>query len=264
MPIRLCYFDVDETLLDEQRRIVPVLEEALAACRARGIGLGLATGRMYEAALPHARSLRASAPLILCNGARVQAPDSGKVLLERTLDLEDARRALELIARRGLHVNLYLDDAIYIERESATSLESASKDGVRQRVVGNLVAFLDRPPTKLLVIGTWPDLRDLREAFDGQPHSTNLVRSEPTYLEFLPADTTKGSALEAVAGITGVPLCDIAAFGDSNNDIEMLEAAGIGVAVANALDATKRAADHVCRLPRGEGVAEALRELVLG
>jgi hypothetical protein len=89
------------------------------------------------------------------------------------------------------------------------------------------------------------------------------VRTEPTYLEILPPGTTKGTALEAVSRITGVPLAAIAAFGDSNNDTDMLRKAGLGVAVANALDAVKAAADYVAEGRNGTGVAEALLKFVV-
>ena len=263
MRFRLCYFDVDETLLDERQVIVPALADAIARCHAAGIRLGLATGRMLESARPYATAIGADAPLILYNGARVQDAATGEVLYDRTVDLQDARRALALVRGLGLHVNVYLDDRIFIERETATSLESARKDGVRQRPVGDLLAFLDRPPTKLLVIGDGPDLDRLWTLFDDEPHSATLVRSEPTYLEFLPEGASKGVALAEVSRLTGVPLAQVAAFGDSNNDTQMLVRAGLGVAVANALPAVKAASDYVTARERGEGVAEALLKFVL-
>lgn len=264
MAIRLCYFDVDETLVDPQRDIPASLATALEACRQRGIGLGLATGRMYEAARPYAEAIGATAPLILYNGARVCAAADGAVLFARTLELDQARRALRLVVQHRLHVNLYLDDSIFIERETEISRASALKDGVWQRPVGDLLGFLDRAPTKLLIIGPGEALAALQADFDAVPHTAEVVRSEPTYLEILPAGVSKGAALVEVSRLFGVPLADIAAFGDSNNDVELLEAAGLGVAVANALDIVKAMADYVATKPDGEGVAEALRRLVLG
>ena len=262
-PIRLCTFDVDETLLDDQQRIPPILQDALQQCRRRGIRLSLATGRMFEAARPYLQAIRADAPAILYNGARVQDPDTGAVLYGRTVDLTESRRVLALVKQLGLHVNLYLDDSIFIERESPVSLESARKDGIRQRPVGDLASFLDHPPTKLLIIGPGPTLERLGAMFDAQPHSATVVRSEPTYLEILPAGVTKGTALQEVSRITGVPLSQIAAFGDSNNDTDMLIKAGLGVAVGNAIDAVKAAADYVAEGRNGTGVAEALFRFVL-
>jgi len=264
MAFQLCYFDVDETLVDQARRVPPALVATLELCRARGIGLGLATGRMYQAARPYAEQIGASAPLILYNGATIQDPADGRVRAAHSLELVEAQRGLALVKARGLHVNLYLDDSIFIERETEVSRESASKDGVVQRPVGDLQQFLERPPTKLLIIGPGAELEALKTEFDAEPHVAEVVRSEPTYLEILPAGVNKGAALEQVSRLTGVPLAEIAAFGDSNNDIELLRAAGLGVAVANALDAVKAVADHVATRERGEGVAEVLRALVLG
>ncbi len=261
--IDACYFDVDETLIGADHLLVPELGEALAACRARGIRLGLATGRMLASARPYAEAIGADAPLILYNGARLQRLADRAVLFERTVPLAEAQLALRLTAARGLHVNLYLDDAIYIARESETARASAEKDGVVQRPVGDLGAFLRAPPTKLLVIGQTAELLALWRELDAAGLGAAIVHSEPTYLEILPPGVSKGAALAEAARHLGVPLARIAAFGDSNNDRELLAAAGLGVAVANALDAVKEVARHVTRAPRGLGVAEALRELIL-
>lgn len=263
MGIRLCYFDVDETLVNPGRNIPKELHDALARCRERGIRLGLATGRKYDSARPYAQAVGADAPLILYNGARIQEPETGEILYDQKLDLPEVVAGLLLVKKHGLHVNLYLDDVIYIERETAVSRESAEKDGVVQKPVGDLAAFLKAEPTKLLIIGPGEKLMALWAEFDKQLHRSEVVRSEPTYLEILPAGVSKGAALKKVSKITGVPLSDIAAFGDSNNDIEMLRAAGLGVAVGNALDNVKAAADYVAAADNGLGVAEGLLGKVL-
>ena len=170
------------------------------------------------------------------------------------------RLAMEL----GLHVNLYLDDAIYVDHATAELDAFALKDGVRQQPVGDLAAFLERPATKLLVIGPGPDLERLKARFDAEPHEAAVIRSEPTFLEVLTPGVNKGTALTEVAALTGVPISAIAAFGDYDNDIEMLRRAGLGVAVANASDRLKAVADLVCRGRQGTGVDEALWERVLG
>jgi hypothetical protein len=263
MSIRLCYFDVDETLVDPARRLPGVLQTALEECRRRGIRLSLATGRMFEAARPYLEAIRADAPAILYNGARVQDPQTRRIYHDRTLDLEEARRGLTLARAAGLHVNLYLDDQIYIAETTEVSRESARKDGIVQRPVGDLAEFLKAPPTKLLIIGPGERLEALQAEFDAAPHRAVVVRSEPTYLEILPAGVSKGEALRAVSTLTGVPLSEIAAFGDSNNDIEMIRMAGLGVAVANALPAVKAVARVVASQPNGTGVAEAIRKHIL-
>jgi hypothetical protein len=263
MGIRLCYFDVDETLAVPGKGIPDELLGVLARCRGAGVRLSLATGRKYDSALPYAEAIGADAPLILYNGARIQEPADGAILFDKKLDLEEAIAGLELVKKHGLHVNLYLDDVIYIEKETGVSRESAAKDGVVQKPVGDLVGFLGSEPTKLLIIGPGEKLMALWADFDKQPHEAEVVRSEPTYLEILPEGVNKGAALRRVSEITSVALGEIAAFGDSNNDIEMLRAAGLGVAVGNALDNVKAVADYVAAADNGLGVAEGLIGKVL-
>lgn len=263
MGIRLCYFDVDETLAVPGRGIPDELLGVMERCRQKGVRLSLATGRKYDSAWPYAEAIGANAPLILYNGARIQEPGDGAILFDRKLDLEEAKAGLRLVQQHGLHVNLYLEDVIYIEEETEVSRESAQKDGVVQKPVGDLVKFLKSEPTKLLIIGPGEKLMALWADYDKQPHQSEVVRSEPTYLEILPAGVNKGAALRRVSEITGVALAEIAAFGDSNNDIEMLRAAGLGVAVGNALDNLKAVADYVAAADNGLGVAEGLVKIIL-
>ena len=168
MGIRLCYFDVDETLAVPGKGIPDELLPVLERCRGAGVRLSLATGRKYDSALPYARAIGANAPLILYNGARIQEPGDGAILFDRKLDLKEAVAGLELVKRHGLHVNLYLDDVIYIEKETEVSRESAQKDGVVQKPVGDLVKFLKSEPTKLLIIGPGEKLMALWADFDKQ------------------------------------------------------------------------------------------------
>jgi len=266
MKYDLIYFDVDETLVDRERRLLPGTVRALAEARRRGARLGLATGRMLVSARPYAEAIEAKAPLILYNGCRIQDPLTGEVLFRRELPLPLARLALEILPGFDIHCNLYVGNSLYIESVTPRAEASMIKDGVEAEPVGDLLSFLREDPVKLLLIGKGKELDRFREEYTRNlPGSTRpeLVRSEPTYLEILPAGASKGEALGEVSAITGVPLTRIAAFGDSYNDIEMLERAGLGVAMGNSPDDVKARADVVADTNEADGIAKAMEEYIL-
>lgn len=265
---RLIVLDVDGTLVDRERRISPDTLRALEAAQASGIRVTLATGRMFASALPYARKIRADAPLILYNGARIQDPINGAILYSAHLPRDQALRALRLAQQSGLHANLYLGEHIYIERVSETSRESARKDGVEQVAVGDLVGFLEgrqEDPVKILLIGPGERLEAFAAAYRaGTQDLPHLVRSEPTYLEILRRGVSKGAALLRLCELVGIPPSAAVAFGDNLNDLEMIQAAGLGVAMGNAHAALKQAARVVAPSNDEDGVAAVLRAHVLG
>lgn len=271
MRYRLIAADVDGTLVDDRRQIPPAVREALADALAAGCRLTLATGRMYPSVLPFAEAVATNAPLILYNGAALVERGTRRVTFRRCLPVADARLALSLLTRFPLHVNLYAGDGLYIERVTPVAAESMAKDGVQAEAVGDLVAFLKEDPVKVLCIGEAVVLEAFRVAFLAErarrgfpgppPH---LVRSEPTYLEVLPPGVNKGAALAELARQLGIPLEQVVAFGDNLNDLEMVEAAGLGVAVGNAHPDVKARADLVAGTNNEGGMAAVIREVILG
>jgi len=264
MTYRLVYLDVDGTLLTPEREISLATRSALRRAVDAGLLIGLATGRKYDSALPYARAAGAEAPMILYNGGRVVTREEGRVLFRKDLPVRYARRALTLLEEYDIQCNLYVDDDLYVEKMTPRLRESMEKDGVKAEVVGDLFRFLDRDPAKLLLIGQGEELEAFRSTYlHGLDDPPNLVRSEPTYLEILPPGVTKGAALQQVCRTLGIPLDSTAALGDSFNDVEMLEAAGLGIAMGNSPPAVRRKADHVTASNREDGVAVALERYIL-
>ena len=267
---RVIILDVDGTLVDRERRISADTLRALQAAQARGVRVTLATGRMYASARPYADRIHADAPLILCNGARIQDPAGGAIHYSAHLPRAQAARGLRLAQQFDVHANLYLGETIYIERVSEISQESARKDGVEQVPVGDLARFVEgqpEDPVKILFIGPGESLEALAAAYRadalGARDLPHLVRSEATYLEIQPPGATKGAGLVRLCGLLGIPPSAAVAFGDNLNDLEMIQAAGLGVAMGNAHDDLKRAAQIVAPSNDEDGVAAVLWSHVL-
>jgi Cof subfamily protein (haloacid dehalogenase superfamily) len=260
----LIVIDVDGTLINSKREITQVTLSALDEVHKREIKVTLATGRNYNATRPFAEAIRASAPLILLNGARVEELGSRRVVASHNLPLRDARRALALVKEMGLHVDLHLDGQIYVERLSQDAIDSMKKDNVTALVVGDLLNFLGRDPTKLLIVGEPKRLNEFKKAYaDRWDELPTMVKSEPNYLEILGPGVSKGNALKKVAHYMGIPLAKVMAFGDNPNDLDMIKAAGLGVAMGNAHPELKRVADLIADTNDNDGVAKVIREYIL-
>ena len=135
----------------------------------------------------------------------------------------------------------------------------ASFQHIELRVVGPLLEWLERPPTKLVVVGDPERLdqlgADLRAQFDGRLF---IAKSLPYFLELAHPDVSKGSGLQFVADRLGFTPEGTVAFGDGENDLELIDWAGYGVAVENAHPLVKARADFVCPSAEEEGVAQVI------
>src|SRR5262249_55014675 len=118
-------------------------------------------------------------------------------------------------------------------------------------------------PHKLLVIGPPDRMEKLGEAVHAAGLPVHAVQSEPQYLEILPAGVSKGAALQAMLAALDVPVEAVIAVGDNWNDLEMIEGAGLGVAMGHAPAGVRARADHVCGTSEEEGFRQVLERFVL-
>ena len=264
--IKLVAVDLDDTLLSPDLRVTARVKEAVAAARAAGVHFTISTGRMYPSAAKYARELDLDIPLITYQGALVKNARSGQVLLYRPLPLVYAREIIARVHQLGYHLNGYLEgDRLLVERDTPEGRRYAALSGVEAEQVGDFLEYLDRDPVKVLAIATEPLLDCLREElaplYRGKVH---VAKSKPHFLEFSHPRATKGDALAFLAGLYEIKREEIMAVGDSYNDLEMLEYAGLGVVVANGREEIKKRADYVTAASHGNGVVEALEKFVLG
>jgi hypothetical protein len=233
--------------LDKDHKLPERHRDLLVDLRDRGVETTLATGRIYAAAAPFIRSLDIKIPVILYNGALLSTPD-GDPLRVRRLSLEAAHAALEISRDFPIHPQLYLNstDSCFFVNELTEPLDAFSqKDGIPAEVVGDLGAYLTKAsvtPMKLLFIGPRKQLVCFRERLQIVHPATTCVLSEQTYLEILPSGVSKGTALHELCQSLEIPLERVIAFGDNLNDLEMIQTAGVGVAVAHAPTALREAA----------------------
>ncbi len=261
---RLLVADIDGTLVTSTREITPRVLAAVRAARRRGVRVCLATGRMWPSAEPYVRRLGADPPVILYNGGLVYDFATGTVLRRIPLDRDHARAVLEILREHPqVQPHLYVDDRVYTGRPSEITDQYRRKDGIAVEEVGDLLGSLSGEPMKILIIGPRPELERVRARIGALPQGIHTVFSEDTYLEVLPRGSSKGAALRWMAHHLGIPLARVVAVGDNLNDREMIQLAGLGVAMGNAPDELKAQADYVTATNDDEGLAEVIERFVL-
>jgi Cof subfamily protein (haloacid dehalogenase superfamily) len=201
-------------------------------------------------------------PVICYQGAVVVGGD-GAWLLHVPIELELAREAIAAVEAEGYDPNVYVGDELYVSRVTDGSRVYADFQHIAIHAVGDVKAWLPDAPTKIVCVGD-PDELDvvgdrMRARFDGRLWVT---KSLPKFLEFATLGVSKASGLEFLAERLGFSRERTIAFGDGENDVELLEWAGYGIAVDNAHERVKAAADWICPPAAAEGVAQVLEALL--
>jgi Cof subfamily protein (haloacid dehalogenase superfamily) len=201
-------------------------------------------------------------PLVAYQGAVVVGAD-GTWLLHEPIGLELAKEAIDEVEAAGYGLNVYVDDELYVARRTPEAERYAGFQGIELHVVGELTGWLERRPTKLVVIGD-PDALDVLGASMRERFGDRLwiAKSLPFFLEFATTGVSKASALEFLSERLGFARERTVTIGDGENDLELVGWGGYGVAVENADDRVKAVAHWVCPPAAEEGVAQLLEALL--
>lgn len=256
-PIRLVVSDLDGTLLDPDRQISREAVDAIAALKARGIGFSFITGRPPYAVKHFALRAGVDGPLAACNGAFIF--EGEKILSKHSFNLEGVRTLMEEAAARGMTVLFYaggreccLEETAWTRRRQLPARRPDWEQGEPAEKVNILSEEMASSFAELL-----PHIELLSASYSIAVYGSSGC-------EIVAGAVNKASALSELCSLYGIPEEETLAIGDNENDTPMLEAAGIGAAVANAVESVKRAADYVCREPYSGGVVEAIRRFALG
>jgi Cof subfamily protein (haloacid dehalogenase superfamily) len=246
-------------LIGEDAVLRPRTRAAIAATRAAGIHVMLVTGRMFRSVRRYALEAGLDDPIVCYQGAVVAEPVSGRWLRHEPIPLELAREAIAALQAEGFGLNCYVGDELYVAEITPGARRYADFQQLELHPVGDLLAWLVEPPTKLVVIDDPEILDGLKQRmlgrFDGRLY---ISKSLPYFLEFASPDVTKAAGLGFLAEHLGFARERTIAFGDGENDVELVEWAGFGVAVQNAHERVKEVADLVCPAVDQEGVAQVL------
>jgi len=255
--------DLDGTLVDKSLELDPDLVEAFHRAAERGLLISLATGRMPPGAERYRAELGITAPSIYYNGALAREAD-GRDLMALTLPRGILRRTYEIFANAPVHPLFYRDDQLFCLEMTFPIRDYGDTQGLPVIPIPDPDQFLSLGSfVKSLFIGHPAMLPLLRaELVEAAGSTARLVMTRTDYLEMIPAGASKGAALSALAEHVGVPLDRVVAVGDHENDLEMIQAAGMGIAMPGAPASVRAAADRVAPAATEGGLLALFREIL--
>lgn len=266
--IQLIAVDLDGTLLNSRHELTPRTEAVLKAAMAQGVQVVLATGKTRASALSVIARLGLTTPGIFSQGLTVYNGD-GTLRHQMALDPATARRVITFAEDRGFTVVAYAGTRLLARARSSHTAMLTEYGEPEPEPVGALQNVLDTVAVNKVVLIDTSDVRRVRALrwqlsmqLDG---TARLMQANvPQMVEVLPAGASKGAALKALLRDLRIDPQHVLALGDGENDVEMVQMAGIGVAVGNADPHLKAVADHVVATSDADGVAEAVERFVLG
>ena len=269
--IRLVALDLDGTVVGDDLRIRPRTVAAVRAAVDAGMAVAIVTGRMTSSALPFARELGLRGPIVGMQGALIREmpapgrPGLGRLLYHRPLPAVVVREALAWCRAHGLEPHLNHLERMVVLAGDSRAAEYVRFNAGRVVMVPDLDAWVRHPVTKVISVGDAPLptrlLPGARADFAGR---ADVTVSHPKFLEFVAPGVSKGAAVRWLARRLGIDLRDTLAIGDQLNDLEMIEEAGLGVAMPHGPAELLEAAALVAPSFEEDGVAQVLEAYLLG
>jgi hydroxymethylpyrimidine pyrophosphatase-like HAD family hydrolase len=283
--IRMLVSDLDGTLLDPRGQLTPRTRRAVDAARRRGVVIALATSRRLISARPVAQELGGPLHLVLYDGAQVRCFPSDHVLAQQTLAQDLGQRAAEIIAKAGLQPIAQHADASGEHLRVAPGAGRGKWAETYLTSMADQVAYVDLEalcvgqPDPLRVVAFGP-LRRVRAAARAVAQELMVGESIKTddaigtqvlplgsygtaELTIFATGVSKGAALVRLAAALGIPLSQVLAIGDGVNDLSMLRAAGVSVAMAGSPAAVLRSAEYTAGSNEDDGAAQAIERFIL-
>jgi len=270
---RLFAVDIDGTLVNSRDALTEAARRAIASVVDAGVRVVLATGRRYGRTLPLIEPLRLDVPVITASGALIKLPGSHRTLFRARLERPLLCDVLRVIDEHGYDAMLYTDtfeQGFEFFRPPNQTPEPLLAEflALNEGWSRDWPGLMADPPEEIFAcfaMGTRSDMLQVHQAIQQRlPEQlyTHVLRS-PRYTgymcEIAPAGVTKWSGIQYLAQQWGIEDDHICAIGDDVNDLPMIESAGLGIAMANALPEVRAAADHVVSSCDEDGIVEAVR-----
>jgi len=261
---QLLAIDLDGTLFGHDLQVSARTRSALAAWQDSGRELVIATGRMFRSAQRVAADLGVTAPIICYQGALIRCPRTEFDLWHHALGATEAAPLVAQLEAQGFTALAFRNESVHARLDNADTRSYTRLSNTEAVWIDNWDSFFAQGATTKVVAVSSPDrvsavVGGLREAQRGVAH---VVQSQPNFLEVVHPQANKGVALARLCQTLGVSLAEAVAVGDGHNDLEMLQTAGLGVAMGNGHPELIAVADRVTRSLSDDGLAVLVEELL--
>ena len=267
MSYKMIVLDLDDTLIKNDGTISKYTKDKLIDAQKRGKKVVLASGRPNYGMIKVADELEFKengGNILAYNGARIVDYANGKELFASNITKEQLDMLYDMSKEEGADIQTYIGDDIIASRDNEytnveheiTGMNVIVAEDFKEYVKGDVVkAIVLQHPDKISVIEEkW------KEKMDGVMYMTT---SKPFFLEFMNKEVDKSKSIERLANMLGIDMSEVIAVGDSYNDLSMIKNAGLGVAMANAVDDVKAVADYITDDNEHDGVAKVVEKFMM-
>lgn len=260
--IKMVATDIDGTILRGDFGFSPAVKSCVKDLCEHGVKVVLVTGRMHCAALKLANELGLNTPIVSYQGGMIKENSlDGKVYYNKYLEPEYARKIINWARENGIHINLYMDDVLYVEKD-----DEIIRRYTEARYISYKVSLFDdlkfEKINKILLIdyANPEKVNQWVKYLNKEYPQLYVVTSTPYFCEISHPDAKKSTAVEYLCKLWDIKQEEVLTIGDQNNDIELLKAGGIKVAMGNATDELKACADYITDTVTNDGFVKAVEK----
>lgn len=267
MSYKVVVLDIDGTLVNSKKKITKKTFDVLTKIQNEGKVVVIASGRPPQGVLPYAKKLgfdKKGGYILSYNGGRITQVESGEVIYNKSFPNEYLPEICEIIKDYNVTINTYENDMIITSgNPNKYSGVEAEIIGLETKYVDDFAAYVNFEVNKCLISGEPEDIVKLEKLL-GKKYEGRLdiYRSEDFFLELVPLGVDKASSIDYLLKSLGCTKEGCIACGDSYNDLTMIKYAGLGVAMGNANDDIKAAADFITLSNDEDGVAYVIEKFV--
>jgi HAD-superfamily hydrolase, subfamily IIB len=276
MKYKMIVMDMDGTLLTDDKRITERSKSVLKKAADMGVKIVISTGRIFASARFFGELLGVNAPIIASNGAYIREMDKGEdeVIYAKIMGKENIRMVLDLSHKYGLYSHFYTWNSLFSEKLIYSSVNYSKWNRLMPEDMKIKVNIIDRDKWED-VIKEYGDriLKAVMMDDDGEKiqamrrdvskYDVEITSSYEKNFEVMSKGVSKGAAVSTIARLYNIDKSEIICVGDSENDIPMIEYAGLGIAMKNGIDEIKDKADFITLSNEEDGVAYAIEKFVL-
>lgn len=268
MKYKILVLDLDGTLTNKKKEITEHTRETLIRAQEAGVKIVLASGRPTYGIMPLARQLeldKYEGYILAYNGGQIIDCKTGELMYENVLDPAVYPYLYECAKSNGFQILSYKDEYIISENADDQYVQhEAFLNRMPSKTVENFLDVINFPVAKCLIVGDPEPLAQLEPVMKKELESKmNVFRSEPFFLELVPKGIDKARCLAVLLEELGMTPDEMMACGDGFNDLSMIEYAGLGIAMANAQEVVRQAANYITLSNEEDGVAHAVEKFML-
>lgn len=274
MSIKLICIDMDGTLLKDQQTVSNNNKEAIKEAIKRGVHVAITTGRVYDCAKMYSKEIGLNTPIISSNGAFIGG-SNGEVIYNNPLNIEELNKFYNVTNKYGLMAYLTTNFGVVSDEElpenhvyNVLNKKLSDDEKIRIETFNEIDIALREYDGKILkgvcVEKNHKDkLLKARKELESLNSNMEIVASWDDNFEIMEKGSTKGDAVKKLAEYFNISREEVMCIGDSENDLSMIEYAGIGVAMGNAIEKVKVSANYITDTNINDGVAKAIKKFVL-